>query len=499
MTDAMGNPDDIALFECGVDAWNEVIEHRLYGTPGHGRFVADLSNAHLGREAMRRADPDGPVLGELVSYPRAEFGFCDLRGTDFGTEFVGFDFRRANFGAADLEGANFSGSDLSGARLAHANLGGVKFCGAKLDGADLGGADLTEADLTASAPWRAQLFDAIPPDVSLEAPVNRTVSSVADLVSICAGLRAAPRDVRLYYRGESAKWRLRPSIMRSRRLRASEGAMLTDLVTRRPSDFGQAGSALDQWVLAQQNGLKTRLLDVTRNPLVALFFACERDEHAGKDGRIHVLAAPPSLIRTYDSDALSVVANFAKLSHAEQSTLLGKRRCAFVDYGRAMDRLYHRIAREKPGFERRIDPRDLFRVFVLEPRRSFERLAAQAGAFVVSAFHERFERAAIRRVNDLTPVYEHFVLKVPASCKPKILDELEGLDITRDALFPSLSEAAKSVNEDQRSRVPYVDRQATGRTWRQHQVLVENPPRAAIPPDRMPRILEITRHSNESL
>ena len=230
-----------------------------------------------------------------------------------------------------------------------------------------------------------------------------------------------------------------------------------------------------------------------------MFFACEPDEQAAKDGRIHVLAVPPSLVRTYDSDTLSVVANFAKLSHAEQSTLLGKRRCAVVDYGRTRDRLYHLIAREKPWFARRIDPRDLFRVFVIEPRRSFERLATQAGAFVVSAFHERFERAVIRRVNDLTPVYEHVVLRVPADCKPLILGELEGLNITRDTLFPGLGEAASAINASHTSRVPIVDDPRPGWTWRKRQDLIEHPSRVAMPPDRMPGILEITRKATELL
>ena len=110
-----------------------------------------------------------------------------------------------------------------------------------------------------------------------------------------------------------------------------------------------------------------------------------------------------------------------------------------------MRRLYHLIRQEKPFFEERIDPRDFFRVFVVEPQQSFERVRAQSGAFLISAFHERLERGEILQWNPGIPVYDHYGLFVPREHKQGILGELRLLNITRESLFPGLGEAAKAV------------------------------------------------------
>ena len=140
------------------------------------------------------------------------------------------------------------------------------------------------------------------------------------------------------------------------------------------------------------------------------------------------------MVKPYTSDTVSVIANFAKLSYPEQRLLLGK--CRGFDrrshlHSQTLTRLYHLIGIEKPHFQRRIDPRDLFRVFLVEPQQSVERLRAQSGAFLISAFHERFERSQIVAWNDCIPAYDHQTLFVPVESKGEILKELELLHVTR--------------------------------------------------------------------
>ena len=261
----------------------------------------------------------------------------------------------------------------------------------------------------------------------------------------------------LYFRGESeCGWDLSPSLMRSE-VAIYENEMLTDLVTHRPEEFNEMTSALNQWVLAQHHGLETRFLDVTRNPLVAIYHACDKTgqkEQEEGDGRLHVFAVPRALIEPFNSDAISIVSNIARLSRREKDALLGKHfslgnnriRCE-DEHAQAMRRLHQLIRQEKPYFEERIDPRDFYQVFLVEPQRSSERLSAQAGAFLVSAFHERFEREEILRWNDGIPVYAHYRLTISGKHMNGIKEDLQLLNVTRENLFPGLDSSAKSVSD----------------------------------------------------
>lgn len=82
---------------------------------------------------------------------------------------------------------------------------------------------------------------------------------------------------------------------------------------------------------------------------------------------------------------------------------------------------------------------------MVEPQQSFERIRTQSGAFLISAFHERFERNEIRKCKAGTPVYGHFMLRIPHVRKKHILEELRLLNITRETLFPGLDESASAI------------------------------------------------------
>ena len=431
----MANPEHIAWLLEGVESWNK----RYHKTqPGSYPFTPNLEGADL-YSAFRDA-------GKLN-----QDGRIPLAGAELSEAIL----TRAILDFTDLTKANLNSADLTEASLKFAILAEATLRDAKLTKTTFHYANLTRANLTAAKPWKADLFGPFEKTLLQHPYKANPINSIEDLLPKIQEISDYyDSDTTLYFRGEfECGWDLRPSVMRSN-VAGYERDMLIDLMTKRPEDFNGIPSALAQWVLAQHHGLETRFLDITKNPLVALYHACDNTDQKAQykgDGRLHVFVVPSTLVKPFNSDAISVIANFARLSRGHQDALLGKRHhrsggeiVNAYEYSEAYRILYQLIRQEKPYFDERIDPRDLYRVFVVEPQLSSERIRTQSGAFLVSAFHERFERDEILKCNKRIPTHAHYKLTI-RGCKARILKELQLLNITRETLFPGLDSSAKSV------------------------------------------------------
>ena len=96
------------------------------------------------------------------------------------------------------------------------------------------------------------------------------VESVSDFISYV--LKQKNKNGFFCYRGQACEaWRPEPSLHRQRKNADVERQSLTELVNEIPDDFQKDVTCFQRLMHSQHYVLPTRLLDVTMNPLVALF------------------------------------------------------------------------------------------------------------------------------------------------------------------------------------------------------------------------------------
>lgn len=194
------------------------------------------------------------------------------------------------------------------------------------------------------------------------------------------------------YRGHKTEdYDVLPSILRSPQGRQQERRILQELLATSSNEFQSDSNAFQKLVRAQHYGLPTRLLDVTLNPLVALFFATEKltadeiDEEYSPTGEVVVFKIPWERVKYSDSDAVSCIANLSYMNYKERRDLrtLGKLEKEAYNDQPVVDRLRQFIRSEKPGFRPEIEPKEIRSIYFVNPRDSNNRMIAQAGKFLI--------------------------------------------------------------------------------------------------------------------
>lgn len=276
------------------------------------------------------------------------------------------------------------------------------------------------------------------------------IESVTDFVQHALSIRTH-RDETVVFRGHShGAYQTTPSVLRTQKLAKNEHLMLRDLVSWHPEDFHADSTALELLVRAQHYGLPTRLLDVTFNPLAALFFACRKKWDANAE--VVAFLAKQSRIKRYDSDTVSCLANLAFLSHSEKSRIKTnlndmlengrfRDRQAIRNFRKTkpMKRLLHFIRHEKPHFDNLIRPPTLRQFVVVLPKRSNRRIVAQSGAFIVCGCHSTLRER-------VSPKFRMQRFEIPAACKKNICSDLSKLGIDERTMFPEIERTARFLH-----------------------------------------------------
>jgi hypothetical protein len=240
----------------------------------------------------------------------------------------------------------------------------------------------------------------------------------------------------LFFRGhDNASYRLIPSIYRGN-APFYEKEIFYDTISTIPQEVNGISSAFEILTKFQHFGTPTRLLDITTNPLVALFFACKS---RSSDGELLFFSEENKKIKLFDSDTVSVVTNLVKLPWHFWVN------CTTDTIGSSnFDELTHKIRNEKPYFQNIIRCDDLKKSFFVKPKLDNPRIIKQSGAFIVCGMDD-IKYLPSKEIYDIE---KNKVIKriiISKHLKDRINKSLDVFSISSGTLFPGLSDVASYV------------------------------------------------------
>jgi len=243
----------------------------------------------------------------------------------------------------------------------------------------------------------------------------------------------------VFYRGHSnkKKYKLVPSIFRKDEkgnyiYLDNEHILYRELIVSNSADFISDNYTLDKLVRMQHYSLPTRLLDITSNPLIALYFACKTK--CNEEGEVILFSIKKTDIKYFDSNTASCLANLARLPKREKDSIDFKNK----EFNKQVPikRLTHFIKEEKSFFEPKIIPDDLRKIICVKSKQSNDRISSQSGAFLLYGIDAILNE---KGTNDIK------VTRITVINKEKILEELDLLNINESTVFPYIENSAKYV------------------------------------------------------
>ena len=265
----------------------------------------------------------------------------------------------------------------------------------------------------------------------------KSIENYLNWVRNCSTLESAGltwQQHHLYVRGQAnCEWKLQPSVFVHKE---NEYELLQDAYRHAWKYLQDYPTDLEKMVVLQHYGLHTRLLDLTSNPLMALYFACSSYE--GEDGKVFCYCAS-------GDDGYRVASIIAKIVVHGVNKGLGLEQLLKNEYLN----FYIRDKGEpidKESFEqwkkRLYEP-----VFFHSPFNN-NRITAQRGAFLMSPLDERDSATGSHFKENVFK--NHGLWKevlIDKDSKKVILEELTLLGIDESTVYPDLEHLLRFLNE----------------------------------------------------
>ncbi|MBV5299012.1 MAG: FRG domain-containing protein [Rhodoferax sp.] len=294
------------------------------------------------------------------------------------------------------------------------------------------------------------------------------VASIDALIKEVLSIVKTNEENLLYFRGENADHRehaLTPSVFRG--FLEREHRIYREMQRFNDHEFTADKTAFDKLARMQHYQAPTRMLDMSEDVLSALYFALDNRKD-GATGVLYVLEIDHEMVKYYDSDAVSVMANLAKSPLVDGATTDKSKTALHRDAAHFLhDRdgfnkktsvhfLLHDICEEKTYFRALIDPAHLFSVLCVKPKYTNARLLGQKGAFLLFGMNLTDAAKSIKLlVNDtsLTNVLRldaslasdfHPIRKLTKICIGSAIDQksLSRLGVTKPYVYPEMDKVA---------------------------------------------------------
>ncbi|MCI1592647.1 MAG: FRG domain-containing protein, partial [Heyndrickxia oleronia] len=270
-----------------------------------------------------------------------------------------------------------------------------------------------------------------------------TISDVNSFIREVMDINYDLKSESIFYRGHSnISYELTPSIYRNQWIKY-ESNLFRELILRHPSEFNNQRYTFEMLTKMQHYDLPTRLLDITSNPLIALYFACSGNTE--RTAEVFVFKVKNDDIKYYDSDTVSCVSNIVKTPHDLNIKLLPSSKKEF-NSSEEIKKLLHEIRNEKPHFKDEIIKADLQKTIFVKPKLNNERIIRQSGAFILFGIEDdKYTCAKASNIYKKRKIHKYII---EGTKKREILVALAKLGITHSHLFPEIDKTSNQLKQD---------------------------------------------------